>query len=55
MFKVVDNQAQKVAVDITLREGDSVAVRSTELAPQDRIVVEGAHLVTSQDRVKVLN
>jgi RND family efflux transporter MFP subunit len=55
VFKVVDNQAQKVPVDIALREGDTVAVRSAELAPQDRVVVEGAHLVAAQDRVKVLN
>lgn len=55
VFKVAGNQAQKVIVDVKSREGETVAVLANELGPQDRVVVEGAHLLTSQDRVKILN
>jgi hypothetical protein len=54
VFKVVDTQVRKVAVDVKHQEGTTVAVVSDELQPDDRVVVEGTHLLKPDARVKIL-
>lgn len=53
VFKIVNNEAQKVAVDIQHRDGNMVAVLSDELSAQDRVITEGVRMVQPNDRVKV--
>ncbi|GAK55858.1 putative HlyD-like secretion protein [Candidatus Vecturithrix granuli] len=54
VFKIVNNEAQKVIVDVKHRDGNMVAVFSDELSTQDRVITEGVRMVQPNDRVKVL-
>lgn len=54
VFKIVNNEAQKVPVEIQHRDGNMVAVLSDELSAQDRVITEGVRMVQPHDRVKVL-
>ncbi len=54
VFKIVGNLAKKIPVEITHRNGNTVAVLSNNLKPEDRVVVEGARLLNPNERVKVL-
>ncbi|MBD3306917.1 efflux RND transporter periplasmic adaptor subunit [candidate division KSB3 bacterium] len=54
VFKVVEQQAQKVPVAIVHRAGNSVAVLSEDLSPQDQVVVEGGHFLTPNEQVNIL-
>jgi RND family efflux transporter MFP subunit len=54
VFKVNENQVEKVAVTVKHRAGQHVAVLSEKLAEQDRVVVEGVRMLQTDDRVNVL-
>ncbi len=54
VFKIVNNEAQKVPVEVQHRDGNLVAVLSDELSAQDRVIIEGVRMVQPNDRVKVL-
>jgi RND family efflux transporter MFP subunit len=54
VFKVVDNQVKKVAVEIKHREDISVAVASDELQPGNQVVVEGTDKLKTDVRIKIL-
>ena len=54
VFKVVDNQVKKVAVEIKHREDISVAVASDELQPGNQVVVEGTNKLKTDVRIKIL-
>ncbi len=54
VFKVDNNQAQKVPVDVKHRDGQSIAVLSNDLHASDQIVIEGVKMLNSNDRVKIL-
>jgi len=54
VFKISDNHAEKVAVDVKHREGQSAAVLSDELTPYDQVVVEGVRMLNPNDLIKIL-
>jgi membrane fusion protein (multidrug efflux system) len=54
VFKVVDNQVQKISVTVKYDEGTTLAVTSDELQAGDQVVIEGTHLLKSDVRVKIL-
>lgn len=54
VFKVVDSQVKKVAVEVTHREDPTVAVVSTDLEPGDQVVVEDTDQLKPDDRIKIL-
>lgn len=54
VFKVADGQAQKVEVEVKFRDEKSVGVLSMELTPTDQVVIEGARMLSPNDRVKTL-
>jgi RND family efflux transporter MFP subunit len=54
VFKVVDNQVKKVAVEVKHREDISVAVVSDELQPGDQIVVGGISQLKPDALIKIL-
>ncbi len=54
VFKVANNQAEKVRVNVKHRDENSVAVLSDQLTAHDQIVVEGAQMLTANDRVRIL-
>ncbi|GAK48924.1 efflux transporter, RND family, MFP subunit [Candidatus Moduliflexus flocculans] len=54
VYKVADGQAQKAIVDVKYRDERRVGVVSTELAASDQVVIEGARMLSPNDRVKVL-
>lgn len=54
VFKVADGQAQKAMVDVKYRGENRVGVISTELTSSDQVVIEGARMLSPNDRVNVL-
>jgi len=54
VFKVVESQVKKVAVEVKHREDTTAAVVSTELQPDDQVVVEGADRLKPDDRINIL-
>lgn len=54
VFKVAGGQAQKAIVDVKYRDERHVGVVSTELTASDQVVIEGARMLSPNDRVNVL-
>lgn len=54
VFKVVETHVEKCPVEVKQQGENTVAVVSAALAPQDRVVVEGARLLNPNDLVNVL-
>jgi RND family efflux transporter MFP subunit len=54
VFKVVETQVKKIAVEVQYREETMVAVASDQLQPDDQVVVEGIDQLQPDDLVKIL-
>jgi RND family efflux transporter MFP subunit len=54
VFKAAGTRAQKVAVTVKYRESSMVAVASEQLQAHDQIVIEGARMLQSNDRMNIL-
>lgn len=54
VFKVVETQVKKIAVDVQYREETMVAVASDQLQPDDQVVVEGIDQLQPDDLVTIL-
>ncbi len=54
VFKVVESQVKKVAVEVKHREDTTAAVVSDELQSDDQVVIEGTDRLKPDDRIKIL-